>query len=53
MCDFPDYPEPGRFSWEHYLDETGSTAVPADAFKVVCKWRIKHPILYYISGVNN
>ncbi|XP_047016353.1 lethal(3)malignant brain tumor-like protein 1 isoform X1 [Ictalurus punctatus] len=29
-----DYPEPGRFSWERYLDETGSTAVPADAFKV-------------------
>ncbi|XP_060749814.1 lethal(3)malignant brain tumor-like protein 1 isoform X2 [Tachysurus vachellii] len=29
-----DYPEPGRFSWERYLDETGSTAVPAEAFKV-------------------
>ncbi|GAA6087198.1 lethal(3)malignant brain tumor-like protein 1 isoform X1, partial [Tachysurus ichikawai] len=32
-----DYPEPGRFSWECYLDETGSTAVPAEAFKVVRK----------------
>ncbi|XP_066527239.1 lethal(3)malignant brain tumor-like protein 1 isoform X2 [Hoplias malabaricus] len=29
-----DYPEPGKFSWERYLDETGSTAVPAEAFKV-------------------
>uniref|UniRef100_A0AAY4B942 Lethal(3)malignant brain tumor-like protein 1 n=1 Tax=Denticeps clupeoides TaxID=299321 RepID=A0AAY4B942_9TELE len=29
-----DYPDAGRFSWERYLDETGSTAVSADAFKV-------------------
>ncbi|KAI4897637.1 hypothetical protein NFI96_015829 [Prochilodus magdalenae] len=29
-----DYPEPGKFSWERYLNETGSTAVPAEAFKV-------------------
>ncbi|KAM4609854.1 lethal(3)malignant brain tumor-like protein 1 [Polymixia lowei] len=29
-----DYPEPARFSWSRYLDETGSTAVEADAFKV-------------------
>ncbi|XP_062871426.1 lethal(3)malignant brain tumor-like protein 1 [Trichomycterus rosablanca] len=28
-----DYPDLGRFSWERYLDETGSTAVPAEAFK--------------------
>ncbi|XP_035378264.1 lethal(3)malignant brain tumor-like protein 1 isoform X2 [Electrophorus electricus] len=29
-----DYPDPGRFSWERYLDETGSTAAPVDVFKV-------------------
>lgn len=29
-----DYPDPGRFSWSLYLEETGSKAVPADAFKV-------------------
>lgn len=29
-----DYPDPGRFSWSRYLDETGSTAVTPDAFKV-------------------
>uniref|UniRef100_A0A3B1JMC9 Lethal(3)malignant brain tumor-like protein 1 n=1 Tax=Astyanax mexicanus TaxID=7994 RepID=A0A3B1JMC9_ASTMX len=29
-----DYPDPGKFSWERYLEETGSTAVPAEAFKV-------------------
>uniref|UniRef100_A0A8C8ESC8 Lethal(3)malignant brain tumor-like protein 1 n=2 Tax=Oncorhynchus TaxID=8016 RepID=A0A8C8ESC8_ONCTS len=28
------YPDPGRFSWPRYLDETGSTAVSAEAFKV-------------------
>ncbi|XP_045551917.1 lethal(3)malignant brain tumor-like protein 1 isoform X2 [Salmo salar] len=28
------YPDPGRFSWSRYLDETGSTAVSAEAFKV-------------------
>lgn len=30
-----DYPDQGRFSWSHYLEETGSKAVAADAFKVV------------------
>ena len=30
-----DYPDQGRFSWSHYLEETGAKAVPADAFKVV------------------
>ncbi|XP_068191902.1 lethal(3)malignant brain tumor-like protein 1 isoform X2 [Antennarius striatus] len=29
-----DYPDQGRFSWSLYLEETGSKAVPADAFKV-------------------
>uniref|UniRef100_A0A8C5F5F2 L3MBTL histone methyl-lysine binding protein 1 n=1 Tax=Gadus morhua TaxID=8049 RepID=A0A8C5F5F2_GADMO len=29
-----DYPEPDRFSWSRYLDETGSTAVVAEAFSV-------------------
>ncbi|XP_076132813.1 lethal(3)malignant brain tumor-like protein 1 [Alosa pseudoharengus] len=29
-----DYPDPGRFAWERYLEETGSTAVPAENFKV-------------------
>ncbi|CAL8280143.1 unnamed protein product [Boreogadus saida] len=29
-----DYPEPDRFSWSRYLDETGSTAVVAEAFNV-------------------
>uniref|UniRef100_A0A3B4YN99 Lethal(3)malignant brain tumor-like protein 1 n=1 Tax=Seriola lalandi dorsalis TaxID=1841481 RepID=A0A3B4YN99_SERLL len=29
-----DYPDQGRFSWSHYLEETGSKAVAADAFKV-------------------
>ncbi|XP_076874931.1 lethal(3)malignant brain tumor-like protein 1 isoform X2 [Brachyhypopomus gauderio] len=29
-----DYPDPGKFSWERYLEETGSTAAPADAFRV-------------------
>ncbi|XP_030623643.1 lethal(3)malignant brain tumor-like protein 1 [Chanos chanos] len=29
-----DYPDPGRFSWEKYLEETGSTAVAPEAFKV-------------------
>lgn len=30
-----DYPDQGRFSWSLYLEETGSKAVPAEAFKVV------------------
>ncbi|KAI1897194.1 hypothetical protein AGOR_G00080700 [Albula goreensis] len=29
-----DYPDPDRFNWEKYLEETGSTAVSAEAFKV-------------------
>ncbi|XP_062419779.1 lethal(3)malignant brain tumor-like protein 1 isoform X2 [Pungitius pungitius] len=29
-----DYPDQARFSWSHYLGETGSKAVDADAFKV-------------------
>ncbi|XP_056130032.1 lethal(3)malignant brain tumor-like protein 1 [Lampris incognitus] len=29
-----DYPDLARFSWSRYLEETGSTAVSADAFKV-------------------
>ncbi|XP_067097004.1 lethal(3)malignant brain tumor-like protein 1 [Osmerus mordax] len=29
-----DYPDPGRFSWTRYLDETGSTAVSAENFTV-------------------
>ncbi|XP_077073920.1 lethal(3)malignant brain tumor-like protein 1 isoform X3 [Siphateles boraxobius] len=29
-----DYPDPDRFSWERYLEETGSTAVAAEAFRV-------------------
>ncbi|KAJ8257272.1 hypothetical protein GJAV_G00183810 [Gymnothorax javanicus] len=29
-----DYPDPDRFSWEKYLEETGSTAVAPEAFKV-------------------
>ncbi|XP_014195157.1 lethal(3)malignant brain tumor-like protein 1 isoform X2 [Haplochromis burtoni] len=29
-----DYPDQGRFSWSRYLEETGSKAVAADAFKV-------------------
>uniref|UniRef100_A0A096MAL6 Lethal(3)malignant brain tumor-like protein 1 n=1 Tax=Poecilia formosa TaxID=48698 RepID=A0A096MAL6_POEFO len=29
-----DYPDPGQFSWSRYLEETGSKAVAADAFKV-------------------
>ncbi|MEQ2201529.1 hypothetical protein XENOCAPTIV_013835, partial [Xenoophorus captivus] len=28
------YPDPGQFSWSRYLEETGSKAVAADAFKV-------------------
>lgn len=31
----PDYPDQARFSWSLYLEETGSKAVPAEAFKVV------------------
>lgn len=31
----PDYPDQGQFSWSKYLEETGSKAVAADAFKVV------------------
>lgn len=30
-----DYPDPDKFSWERYLEETGSTAVSPEAFKVV------------------
>ncbi|XP_043988121.1 lethal(3)malignant brain tumor-like protein 1 isoform X1 [Gambusia affinis] len=30
----PDYPDPGQFSWSRYLEETGSKAVAADAFRV-------------------
>lgn len=30
-----DYPDQARFSWSLYLEETGSKAVPAEAFKVV------------------
>nr|XP_055044741.1 lethal(3)malignant brain tumor-like protein 1 isoform X1 [Misgurnus anguillicaudatus] len=29
-----DYPDADRFSWERYLEETGSTAVATEAFKV-------------------
>ncbi|XP_063065648.1 lethal(3)malignant brain tumor-like protein 1 [Engraulis encrasicolus] len=29
-----DYPDPGRFAWDKYLEETGSTAVPAENFRV-------------------
>ncbi|XP_014846466.1 PREDICTED: lethal(3)malignant brain tumor-like protein 1 isoform X2 [Poecilia mexicana] len=29
-----NYPDPGQFSWSRYLEETGSKAVAADAFKV-------------------
>ncbi|XP_016094170.1 lethal(3)malignant brain tumor-like protein 1 [Sinocyclocheilus grahami] len=29
-----DYPDPDRFSWERYLEETGSTAVAPEAFRV-------------------
>ncbi|XP_034446329.1 lethal(3)malignant brain tumor-like protein 1 [Hippoglossus hippoglossus] len=29
-----DYPDQARFSWSHYLEETGAKAVAADAFKV-------------------
>ncbi|XP_023660798.1 lethal(3)malignant brain tumor-like protein 1 [Paramormyrops kingsleyae] len=29
-----DYPDPDKFSWERYLEETGSTAVSPEAFKV-------------------
>ncbi|XP_051517036.1 lethal(3)malignant brain tumor-like protein 1 isoform X1 [Myxocyprinus asiaticus] len=29
-----DYPDTDRFSWERYLEETGSTAVAAEAFTV-------------------
>lgn len=32
---FPDYPDPDNFTWEKYLKETGASAVPAWAFKVV------------------
>ncbi|PIO34988.1 hypothetical protein AB205_0036770 [Aquarana catesbeiana] len=27
-----DYPDPDTFTWEEYLAETGTTAVPARAF---------------------
>ncbi|XP_033885056.3 lethal(3)malignant brain tumor-like protein 1 isoform X3 [Acipenser ruthenus] len=29
-----DYPDPDNFSWEKYLKDTGSTAVPAHCFKM-------------------
>ncbi|XP_016891252.1 lethal(3)malignant brain tumor-like protein 1 isoform X2 [Cynoglossus semilaevis] len=29
-----DFPDKGRFSWSRYLEDTGSKAVAADAFKV-------------------
>lgn len=37
FCIFPlpDYPDPDNFTWEKYLKETGASAVPAWAFKVV------------------
>lgn len=35
LFNMPDYPDPARFSWSLYLEETGSKAVPAEAFKVV------------------
>lgn len=31
----PDYPDPDSFCWEKYLEETGTSAVPTWAFKVV------------------
>lgn len=31
----PDYPDPDSFCWEKYLEETGASAVPTWAFKVV------------------
>lgn len=31
----PDYPDPDSFCWERYLEETGASAVPTWAFKVV------------------
>nr|XP_045218916.1 lethal(3)malignant brain tumor-like protein 1 isoform X5 [Macaca fascicularis] len=30
-----DYPDPDNFCWEKYLEETGASAVPAWAFKVI------------------
>lgn len=37
FCIFPlpDYPDPDNFTWEKYLKETGASAVPGWAFKVV------------------
>lgn len=38
-----DYPDQARFSWSLYLEETGSKAVPAEAFKVV-RTVADHPV---------
>lgn len=48
---FPDYPDPDSFCWEKYLEETGTSAVPTWAFKVVShspyssrlRWRSTQP----------
>lgn len=32
-----DYPDPDSFCWEKYLEETGASAVPTWAFKVVSR----------------
>lgn len=32
-----DYPDPDSFCWEKYLEETGTSAVPTWAFKVVSR----------------
>lgn len=40
----PDYPDPDSFCWEKYLEETGASAVPTWAFKVV-SWLTLSPEL--------
>lgn len=52
-----DYPDQARFSWSHYLEETGSKAVAAEAFKVVRtknKWTgfdwIYWALLHFLLG---
>lgn len=42
-----DFPDKGRFSWSRYLEDTGSKAVAADAFKVVRHYQM-YILLYYV-----
>uniref|UniRef100_A0A8C6VBR9 Lethal(3)malignant brain tumor-like protein 1 n=1 Tax=Naja naja TaxID=35670 RepID=A0A8C6VBR9_NAJNA len=45
-----DYPDPENFCWEKYLSETGASAAPTWAFKVVSSLHMKLHLLIHFDG---